>query len=847
MKRLLLALLLAASALAQTNPVTPAFPSAVVTDDQLTYFDDFGSTTLSSSVGASDATIFITSAVGFLEPSIISICPVGECSNGNYTNAELVAICGISGTTLTVCSNGRDIGDDCIGSATGNAFANGSVVELVPTACALNRVRAEVKAIQTALGANLANVAETADFDTEAELETLLTDVTNLIVSTEIDSVAELEALAGAVNLITSTEVDSIAELEALLGAVNVLLSTEVDTSAELAGIVGDETGTGALVFNIAPNLRGVIDSTGTPVDDDDCTGQQGEWWYDSTDGQFEFCNADSGAPAVPGSGGGGGGGAVDSVNGQTGTVSLDADDIDDTSTTNKFVTSADITKLGNLSGTNTGDQTTVSGNAGTATALASNPTDCGANVFAYQIDASGNLTCRAAVDADIPNTITIDLAATATALAANGANCSAGSYPLGVDASGAVEGCTAAVGSGDVTGPASSTDNAIPRFDGTGGKTLQESGVMIDDLDNVTVPANLTVDGTITAGSGTDPLSITGYTDDIPPSAPGTANQCIAYWNRSTELWSWICNGGSAQTAVTTTGTQTVSGKTLTAPVIGSAGGAAPTASGTLQYDSTANALEYGDNGTNRTFANLDEAQTLTNKTLTAPTITNPVQSTNTYQTFTEMAAPASPAANDARLYAKDNGSGTTQICMKDSAGTETCIGSASTPPCDFPYMTAMPGFRTSTALHSGDWGTGGRPDPSGTEWDYTANLQFDTVNEAVTWTLPVPRCFSAQTMDLRLYFLRYSVGTVDQVYTVKTAFKAHDEASSNSPTFNTGQTFTLQDADVSAAGDLIVKTVSGLTMTGAAANEMAYIDLEVTTDTSGTGLLLGWQIVQQ
>jgi hypothetical protein len=52
-----------------------------------------------------------------------------------------------------------------------------------------------------------------------------------------------------------------------------------------------------------------------------------------------------------------GGGGAVDSVNGATGTVVLDADDIDDTSTTNKFVTSTDLTKLGNTSGTNTGDQ----------------------------------------------------------------------------------------------------------------------------------------------------------------------------------------------------------------------------------------------------------------------------------------------------------------------------------------------------------------------------------------------------------------------------------------------------------------------------------------------------------
>ena len=47
----------------------------------------------------------------------------------------------------------------------------------------------------------------------------------------------------------------------------------------------------------------------------------------------------------------------VDSVNTQTGAVVLDADDIDDTSTINKFVTATDVTNLGNLSGTNTGDQ----------------------------------------------------------------------------------------------------------------------------------------------------------------------------------------------------------------------------------------------------------------------------------------------------------------------------------------------------------------------------------------------------------------------------------------------------------------------------------------------------------
>jgi hypothetical protein len=65
--------------------------------------------------------------------------------------------------------------------------------------------------------------------------------------------------------------------------------------------------------------------------------------------------------------------GTVDSVNGQTGAVVLDADDIDDTSTANKFTTSADVTRLANTSGTNTGDQdlsglvaktTTVNGHA---------------------------------------------------------------------------------------------------------------------------------------------------------------------------------------------------------------------------------------------------------------------------------------------------------------------------------------------------------------------------------------------------------------------------------------------------------------------------------------------------
>lgn len=65
----------------------------------------------------------------------------------------------------------------------------------------------------------------------------------------------------------------------------------------------------------------------------------------------------------------------------------------------------ADGTFYGNLTGNVTGS---VTGNADTATALAANPTDCGANQFATTIAASGNLTCAALTDADVPNDLTV-------------------------------------------------------------------------------------------------------------------------------------------------------------------------------------------------------------------------------------------------------------------------------------------------------------------------------------------------------------------------------------------------------------------------------------------------------
>ncbi|MDD4986341.1 MAG: glycosyl hydrolase family 28-related protein, partial [Dehalococcoidales bacterium] len=72
------------------------------------------------------------------------------------------------------------------------------------------------------------------------------------------------------------------------------------------------------------------------------------------------------------------------------------------------------------------------------------------------------------------------------------------------------------ASGLGDVTGPASSTDNAIARFDGTGGKTLQNSSVTIDDTGNLTIGTGAAgVDYTLTFNGEDNDITITWLEDE--------------------------------------------------------------------------------------------------------------------------------------------------------------------------------------------------------------------------------------------------------------------------------------------------------------------------------------------
>jgi len=78
------------------------------------------------------------------------------------------------------------------------------------------------------------------------------------------------------------------------------------------------------------------------------------------------------------------------------------------------------------------------------------------------------------------------------------------------------------ATSSGDVEGPNSSTDNAVVRWDGTGGDTLQDSSVIISDTDAVSGITQLNVDNVQINGNT---ISTSDTNGNLVLSPDGTGN----------------------------------------------------------------------------------------------------------------------------------------------------------------------------------------------------------------------------------------------------------------------------------------------------------------------------------
>lgn len=145
MKRLFLLVLAAAAAYAQTA----VFPGAVVTDNQLRVaVNQFTTPTLSNGINSTDLTLTVSNATGIVIGSIVTI------------DNEHMPVCNVVGNVLSLgkatCTNADGRGFDGTSAA---SHASGAVVYLNIDAWHHNATAAELKAIETALGAGLANVA----------------------------------------------------------------------------------------------------------------------------------------------------------------------------------------------------------------------------------------------------------------------------------------------------------------------------------------------------------------------------------------------------------------------------------------------------------------------------------------------------------------------------------------------------------------------------------------------------------------------------------------------------------------------------------------------------------------
>jgi hypothetical protein len=158
------------------------------------------------------------------------------------------------------------------------------------------------------------------------------------------------------------------------------------------------------------------------------------------------------------------------------------------------------VTGTSAISGTNTGDQTTVSGNAGSATVLQTART-----INGVSFDGSANITVAAA-GSTLSDTVTVAKGGTgATTLAANNVLLGNGTSALQAVAPSTSGNVLTSNGTtwtsappsgsgGDVTAASAfGADNRLIRSDGTG-KGVQASGVTLDDSDNLTGINSLTV-----------------------------------------------------------------------------------------------------------------------------------------------------------------------------------------------------------------------------------------------------------------------------------------------------------------------------------------------------------------
>jgi hypothetical protein len=127
---------------------------------------------------------------------------------------------------------------------------------------------------------------------------------------------------------------------------------------------------------------------------------------------------------------------------------------------------------------------------------------------------------------------------------------------------------------SGHAIGAASSTDNAIARFDGAGGKTIQNSGVTVSDANNVAGVVDLTITGDMTVAGTVDGRDVSADGEHVATSGPYIDEeakwpeikfQCSGEWTAGMDTSAFPETVAYVQRVSTTNATWTASARTLT------------------------------------------------------------------------------------------------------------------------------------------------------------------------------------------------------------------------------------------------------------------------------------------
>lgn len=329
-------------------------------------------------------------------------------------------------------------------------------------------------------------------------------------------------------------------------------------------------------------------------------------------------------------------------------TAGADATTADIADSANKrYVTDAQLTVIGNTSNVNSGDQIiTLTGNvtgSGTGSFAATIANDAVTYAKMQNVSAASKLLGRGSAggSGDVEEiTVGSGLTMTGTTLSASGGG-----------------------GSGDFVGPASSTDNAIVRMDGTTGKLGQNtSGATISDNFALTLAgATITADEPIVNSTQTwnsGGTTFTGRKFNVTDTASAAASL----------LEDWQV-GGVSKASIRKDGLATFDGGVTVAAT------KAITVSSTGYFDSVSK-VRIGNIGGNDGIAIVSSGRLCFSSTVPSGGTQDTVLTRAAAGIFamasnsggaalqlTEMTAPSAGATNTVRLYAEDNGSGKTRL----------------------------------------------------------------------------------------------------------------------------------------------------------------------------------------